>query len=59
LTFPILFDSEGSIHNSYLVEASPTTYIVGRDGKLFARAIGAIDWRDKALKERIKEITDN
>ena len=56
LTFPIVLDSEGSTYNSYLVKALPTTYIVGKDGKFLARAIGAIDWKDEALMQYIQEM---
>jgi len=56
LNFPILLDSEGKTHNSYLVEALPTTYIVGKDGKFLARIKGAMNWKDEGLMKHIQEI---
>ncbi|MDR4506328.1 MAG: redoxin domain-containing protein [Candidatus Scalindua sp.] len=56
LTFPILVDSMGKTYQSYLVKVLPTTYIVGKDGKIASRATGAINWRDEEIAQYIHHI---
>jgi len=56
ITFPTLLDSEGKVQRAYLVEAFPTTYIVGKDGKLSAKVVGAINWRNDILIQHIRKL---
>ena len=44
LTFPLVLDPRGEIQVSFGVVGLPTTFLVGRDGRAVARAIGARDW---------------
>lgn len=44
LTFPLVMDPGGVIRASYGVIALPTTFLVARDGRAVARAIGPRDW---------------
>jgi len=44
VSFPVLHDQDGRIRNQYEVVALPTTYLVGRDGKISGRAIGTRSW---------------
>ena len=44
LTFPLVVDPKGEIRVSYGVIGLPTTFMIGRDGRVVARAIGARDW---------------
>lgn len=44
LTFPLLLDPGGEIFRSYGVIGLPTTFLVGRDGRPVAMAIGARAW---------------
>jgi peroxiredoxin len=46
VSFPVVLDRDGRVRNDYEVVALPTTYLVGRDGKLSGRAIGARQWND-------------
>ena len=51
LSFPALLDPNGSIFRDYLVAGMPTTYLIGRDGTMLARGVGARDWtRPEALQ---------
>ena len=44
LAFPILLDSDGSVGAAYNARSIPTTYLLDRDGNIFARAVGAREW---------------
>ena len=54
LTVPLLLDSEGEASGAYRITATPTVFLVGRDGKLVAKALGTKPWtsaRGRALLE--------
>ena len=44
VTFPVLLDPDGEVRNKYEVVALPTSYLIGRDGKISGRAIGTRVW---------------
>jgi cytochrome c biogenesis protein CcmG, thiol:disulfide interchange protein DsbE len=44
LTFPLLLDPSGHINAQYGVVGLPATFIVGRDGRAVALAVGPRDW---------------
>jgi peroxiredoxin len=44
LTVPVLLDPEGRITEAYRVTATPTVFLVGRDGRLVAKALGNKPW---------------
>lgn len=44
LTFEILHDPPGRIQREYQTTGVPETFIIGRDGKIRRRVIGADDW---------------
>ncbi|MEE8305142.1 MAG: TlpA disulfide reductase family protein [Candidatus Tectomicrobia bacterium] len=44
LTFPLVLDPEGEITASYGVIGLPTTFLVGRDGRPVALAVGPREW---------------
>lgn len=44
LTFPLIFDPQGKIQGAYGVIGLPTTFLIARDGRAVARAIGPRDW---------------
>ncbi len=56
LTFPMLVDSSGETLQSYLVKALPTTYIIGKDGKIESRVSGAINWREEKIVQYLQGI---
>ncbi len=47
ITFPILLDPKGSTRKTYEVSALPTSYIIGKDGRISGKVLGAKEW-DKA-----------
>ena len=44
LTMPLVLDSTGTVRQSYGVIGLPTTFLIGRDGRAVARAVGPRDW---------------
>lgn len=48
LSFEILHDAPGSIQRTYQTTGVPETFIVGRNGKVRRRVIGADDWASPA-----------
>jgi thiol-disulfide isomerase/thioredoxin len=51
LTFAVLVDPHGEIQRSYGVIGLPTTFLIGRDGRAVARAIGPRDWTGARSRE--------
>ena len=48
LTFEILHDAPGRIQRDYQTTGVPETFIIGRDGRVRRRIIGAEDWATAA-----------
>ncbi|MBN3033677.1 MAG: TlpA family protein disulfide reductase [Candidatus Saganbacteria bacterium] len=48
-TFPVLFDPKSKVAGRYIVTAYPTTFIIGKRGRVLDRIVGGIDWTDKAV----------
>jgi peroxiredoxin len=44
LTMDVLLDISGSVNGAWGVAYSPVVFVIGRDGRLVARAIGTRDW---------------
>ena len=44
LTMPVLLDSDGAVTGAYRVTATPTVVLIGRNGKMVARASGTRQW---------------
>jgi len=44
LTMPLLLDPDGAASGAYRITATPTVFLVGRDGKLVAKALGTKAW---------------
>jgi peroxiredoxin len=48
LTFPVVLDSDGTVTSLYGVIGLPTTFLIGRDGRAVALAVGAREWASMA-----------
>ena len=48
LTSSVLLDGDGAVARDYRVRATPTTFVIGRDGRLVAWASGTREWDGKA-----------
>lgn len=56
ITFPVLHDKAGSVRNNYNVVALPTSYVIGRDGKISGRATGSRDWGTLQARKYIESL---
>jgi len=59
LSFPSVLDSDGTVRNRYEVRGLPTTYLIGRDGRIIGRIIGERDWSGDAAKRVIQSLIQN
>ena len=44
MTYPVLLDSSGDVGALYGTKTIPSTYIIGRDGRILGRTIGGRAW---------------
>lgn len=56
VSFMILLDPAGPVTQQYEVTATPTVFVLGKDGKLVGKALGTKGWtsdRGRALLARL------
>jgi peroxiredoxin len=56
LTMPLLLDPEGDVSRAYRITATPTVFLISRDGTLIAKALGTKPWTSepgRALLQRL------
>ena len=56
MSLPILLDTDGEASAAYHITATPTAFLIGRDGKLVAKALGTKTWtsaQGRALLQRL------
>ena len=56
LTFPLILDQRGTINAAYGVIGLPTTFLIGRDGRPVALAIGPKEWSGKPARALIQAL---
>jgi cytochrome c biogenesis protein CcmG/thiol:disulfide interchange protein DsbE len=56
LTMPLLLDSTGVVRQSYGVIGLPTSFLIGRDGRAVARAIGPREWASVEARTLIESL---
>lgn len=56
LDFPILLDPEGRISEILRTVGVPETFVLGRDGRIAKRLIGATDWNSGSNQILIEEL---
>ena len=44
VSFTVLLDADGRVAQQYGVTATPTVFVVGRDGRLLGKALGTREW---------------
>ena len=48
VTIPILLDADGEVTRQYGVIATPTAFLIDREGRLRGRVVGPRDWASPA-----------
>ena len=48
VTIPILLDTDGAVTRRYGVIATPTAFLIDRQGRLLGRIVGPRDWASPA-----------
>ena len=56
LTFPLILDPSGKINITYGVIGLPTTFLIARDGRAVALAIGPREWSGKLARAVIQAL---
>jgi cytochrome c biogenesis protein CcmG/thiol:disulfide interchange protein DsbE len=56
LTFELLHDATGSIQEAYRTNGLPETFLIGRDGAIRKRVIGATDWNSAANRRLVAQL---
>lgn len=56
LTFPLVLDPDGKINTLYGVVGLPTTFLVGRDGRAVALAVGPRAWASAQARVLIETL---
>ena len=56
LTFEILHDSLGAIKQAYRTTGVPETVIIGRDGVIRKRVVGAVHWDSPANRALVEQL---
>ena len=48
ITIPILLDADGEVTKQYGVIATPTAFLIDREGRVLGRVVGPRDWSSPA-----------
>jgi peroxiredoxin len=56
VTFDVLFDPSGDIQREYQVSGLPTTFVIGRDGRIRKRILGAREWDDDEVVGELRKL---
>lgn len=56
-SFPILFDTNGTVMTKWKVRGLPTTYIVSPEGKIVYRAIGGREFDHPSIEKAVISLT--
>jgi thiol-disulfide isomerase/thioredoxin len=57
-TFPILFDRDSSVAETYRVKGLPTTFLIDKSGKVRYRAVGGREFDHPEVEAVIRELID-
>jgi len=56
LSYPIAHDSSQTVAARYGTFKYPETYIIGRDGRVARKIVGAVDWQNPPLLSAVQEL---
>lgn len=55
-TAPVVLDADGRVTEAYGVRATPTVFVIDRDGTLLGRAVGPRPWTEPAGRALLKAL---
>jgi peroxiredoxin len=58
LSFELLYDPAGQIQQQYQTTGVPETFVIGRDGRIRRRIIGADDWSSESNIAFLERLLD-
>ena len=56
VNFVVAFDESGEVASNYKLKGMPSSYLIGRDGKLYASHVGFREKDKNKLEQAIKEL---
>ena len=56
VTFPIVLDTHGDVIGRYGVIATPTVFLIDRQGRLLGRVVGPRDWSTQVAKALLETL---
>lgn len=56
LSFEILYDASGAIQSQYRTTGVPETFVIGRDGVIHKKWIGAEDWNSAGNRRLLEQL---
>ncbi len=54
--FPVLLDTENIASSAYGVSRIPSTFVIGRQGRIVWNCAGALDWSNPSLRDALKKL---
>lgn len=57
--FPVLLDTDNAASSAYGVSGLPSTFVIGRDGRIVWNCAGALDWSDQSLRDALEKLLEN
>ena len=57
LSFTVVLDPDGKVTQAYEVTATPTVFVIGRDGRLVGKALGNKEWSTGAGRALLTALT--
>jgi thiol-disulfide isomerase/thioredoxin len=58
VSFPILFDENGDALKRWGVFAFPTSYVIGKEGKIRYALFGGVDWENQDILNKISKLVN-
>ncbi|HZO18171.1 MAG TPA: TlpA disulfide reductase family protein [Gemmatimonadaceae bacterium] len=56
LTFEVLYDPEGDIALAYQATGYPQTFVIGRDGVIRKKVMGAVNWHSDGNRALVRQL---
>lgn len=56
LSFPVWHDRDGLVGRQYSIPGVPTSYLIGRDGRIAYRALGEHDWDGHEARRAVEAL---